>query len=230
MGDWAKHEMDRTSLPQKCYIFAGTTLDEQKEKILSMFEKINFHKHDVYERYIVSDEEKEYLIIFQVYGAPLITDITHILNDGGVEIIIFIGAAFGIHESLRIGNFVIPDQIQALDGLLKMNFNVDYAYPDRGLNNTIKAIMQKKGEKYFEGKTVSVPSTFSQPDKSRHDNDVMALEIEFSSVCYFANAFNIACAGVLVISDTANHDLLDEQKLRHENILKAFELIKNELK
>lgn len=53
--------------------------------------------------------------------------------------------------------------------------------------------------------------------------------MEFSSICYYANEFNIECAGVLVVSDTVNHDLLDEQNLRYKNIIKVFELIKNEL-
>lgn len=154
MGAWAKHEMGRASLPRKCFLFAGTTPEEHKEKVLSNFDKIEFHKHDVYERYIVRDKELEYLILFEVYGAPAITDITHILNEGGVKEIIFIGATFGIHEDLRVGDFVIPDQVQALEGLLKMNFDVNYSYPDKGFKNKIKAILQKEGEKYLEGKTV----------------------------------------------------------------------------
>lgn len=143
-----------------------------------------------------------------------------------MEEIIFIGAAFGIHKDLRVGDLVIPNQVQALEGLLKMNFDVDYAYPDIELKDKIKDILNRSGEKYLEGKTVSVPSTFSQPNRSKYDKDLVALEMEFSSVCYFAHKFNIKCAGILVISDTANHDLLDDQDLRYKRITQVFEIVK----
>jgi purine-nucleoside phosphorylase len=229
MGNWSKHEFKRSKLPKRCFLFAGTTPEERKDKILNKFNEILFHKHDVYERYIVTDGKQEYIILFQVYGAPTITDITHILNDGEVEEIIFIGAAYGINEQLRVGDLVISNKVQALDGLLKINFDVDYSYPDENLKEKIKNILEKNNEDYLEGKSVSVPSSFCHPDNSKYDKDVVALEMEFSSVCYFTKKFNIKCAGVFVISDTSNHSLLDDQNKRFENIINSFEIIKDDL-
>ncbi len=67
------------------------------------------------------------------------------------------------------------------------------------------------------------------PDKSKQDKDVIALEMEFSSAYYFTNKFNMKRAGLLLVSDIVNYDLLDEQNLRYKKIKKAFKLIKNEL-
>ena len=53
--------------------------------------------------------------------------------------------------------------------------------------------------------------------------------MEFSSAYYFTNKFNMKRAGLLLVSDIVNYDLLDEQNLRYKKIKKAFKLIKNEL-
>lgn len=130
MGSWTKHEFNRDKLPERCFLFAGDHSEKRRKEILSHYETIVFHKHTVYEAYIVSNGNVEELLIFQVYGAPLISDISFVLKDGGVREIIFIGTAFGIAENLKVGDYVIPSMVQALEGILKVIFDVDYSYPD----------------------------------------------------------------------------------------------------
>ncbi len=59
MGSWVKQEIGRTKLLKRCFLFACTTPVRIKEQILSDFEKVKNHRHDVYERYIVIDGEKD---------------------------------------------------------------------------------------------------------------------------------------------------------------------------
>lgn len=227
MGIWTKHEFNRDKLPERCFLFAGDHSEERRKEILSHYEAIVFHKHTVYEAYIVSIGDIEELLIFQVYGAPLISDLSFILNDGGVKEIIFIGTALGIDENLKIGDYVIPSEVQALEGLLKVIFDVDYSYPDAELKKKIEQSLRVIEETYFEGKTVSVPCTFAHPDKSKYDEDVIALEMELSAIYHFSRQLGIQCAGILVVSDTKDHGLLDDRTVVYEKWVNGFKAIQS---
>lgn len=119
LGNWTRCEFGRDILPSRCYIFAGDVEDEIKNSILSL-----------YERYIVSKDNKEDLLLFQVYGASTISDLSYILKDGGIEEIIFIGTAFGIMKGIEIWSYVIPNYVQALDGLIKIVSEENYSKPN----------------------------------------------------------------------------------------------------
>lgn len=229
MGDWARYEFGRDTLPRRCYIFAGDVEEERKNSILSLYEKIEFHKHTVYERYIVSKDNKEDLLIFQVYGAPIISDLGYILKDGSVEEIIFIGTAFGLKKGIEIGSYVIPNCVQALDGLIKIISEENYTKPNKHLLKKIVNVIDKNNEKYNLGKTVSVPSTFFQPSKENLDTDCIALEMEFSSICYVSEKLEMKCGGILIISDNEEHSLLDDQSLVYKKWINSFIMLKNYL-
>ena len=226
MGVWTNFEFNRNSLPKRCYLFAGDKSKEEKECILSLYTDIEYQKHTVYERFIVSDGSNQDLLIFQVYGAPTISDLTFILKDGGVEEIIFIGTAYGIGKGIAIGDYIIPDKVQALDGLLKVVFDVDYSEPNKDINAIIKNALDTNKEKYYEGKTVSVPSTFFHPSKTKFDEDVIALEMEFSSVCHISKMLNMKCGGVFIVSDNEDHTLLEDRTVVNRRWLSIFKMIK----
>lgn len=226
MGNWTKFEFGRETLPSRCYLFAGDVPEERKNSILSFYESVEFHKHTVYERYIVFDGKKEDLLLFQVYGAPAISDLSYILKDGAVEEIIFIGTAYGIKREIEIGSYVIPNKVQALDGLLKVVFNIDYSKPDEIVVKKIKNALDINNEKYMEGKSVSVPSTFFQPAKDKLDDDNIALEMEFSSICHLSDKLGMKCGGILIISDNEEHTLLDDKTLLYKRWVNLFGILK----
>lgn len=124
LGNWTRYEFGRDILPKRCYIFAGDVDEERKNSIIALYDKVEFPKHTVYERYIVSKDD---LLLFQVYGASTISDVGYILNDGSIEEIIFIGTAFGIKKGIEIGNYVILNCVQALDGLVKIISEENYS-------------------------------------------------------------------------------------------------------
>ncbi len=114
------------------------------------------------------------------------------LSDGGVREIIFIGTAFGIADYLQVGDYVIPNKVQALEGLLKVIYEVDYSYPDTELRGKVEQLFIAAKEGYYVGKTVSVPCTFAHPDKSKYDEDVIGLERELSSILHFSKQLGIS--------------------------------------
>lgn len=226
MGDWTKFEFGRETLPKRCYLFAGDVQQEWKNTILSLYEKIIFHKHTVYERFIVSNGENEELLVFQVYGASTISDLSYILKDGGVEEIIFIGTAYGIKKGIEIGSYVIPNNVQALEGLLKVVFEVDYSKPNKLIVQKIKNALDINNKQYYVGKTVSVPCTFFHPNRNEVDTDSIALEMEFSSLCYISEKLEMKCGGILIISDNEEHSLLEDNTVVYNNWFNSFKILK----
>jgi len=64
MGDWAKHEMGRASLPQKCFLFAGTTPEKQKEKVLSKFDKYK----NIRQKVLLTDDTEKTRLFYEANG------------------------------------------------------------------------------------------------------------------------------------------------------------------
>lgn len=227
MGNWAIHEFGKDKLPKMCYLFAGTTPEHVKNSILEHYDEIVLHKHDVYERYIVKDNQREDLLIFQAYGAAVVADILSILKDGEVEEVIFIGTAFGLSNKLKTGNVVVPNKVQCLDGITNLIDSATYVVPDNEFRKRILDLLYENKVDFKEGLTVSVPTTFWRLDNSKFDSNIIALEMELSAFFHFTHKLGLKSAGILVISDTINHSLLDDQTLRFTNIISTFTIIKS---
>ena len=227
MGNWAMHEFGKDKLPKRCYLFAGTTPEYVKNSILEHYNEVILHKHDVYERYIVKDKENEDLLIFQAYGAAVVADILSILKDGEVEEVIFIGTAFGLSNKLKTGDVVIPSKVQCLDGITNLIDSATYVVPNDEFRKKILDLLDEHKVDFKEGLTVSVPTVFWRLDNNKFDSNIIALEMELSAFLHFSYKLELRSAGILVISDTINHSLLDDQTLRFANIINTFSIIKS---
>lgn len=60
---------------------------------------------------------------------------------------------------------------------MNVAFDVDYSKPNNEITAIIKNALEINHEKYYEGKTVSVPCTFFHPPKNRIDEDVISLSV-----------------------------------------------------
>ena len=54
MGAWAEHEFGVKTLPPRAYLFAGTSGAAKIDAVVGTFGRVLFHRHDVYDRYLVS--------------------------------------------------------------------------------------------------------------------------------------------------------------------------------
>ena len=163
-------------------------------------------------------------MLFHIFGAVLTADILCILNDGNVKEIILIGYAYGLKDEIKLGDIIIPDKAQCLDGITNFLEEIDYTNPNEQLQTNIIKVLEENNHKYFRGMTISVASLFWRPKKliESMNTNAIALEMEFASFCCFSKKLGIASAGVLIISDTKFHSLLDDTRLRTENMLKVF--------
>lgn len=225
MGSWSMKYFGRDVLPQNAIIIPGTTGDEQKQKYLSLFDRVVDYESNLFEWYILEKDEIKYLLMLRIYGAPMVIDLIHILKEGQVEKVIFIGAAFGFGTNIKIGDIVLPSQVQALDGILTTFEATSYTQPNNDLLQLLTDVFGKEKMKYKKGKTVSIPSVFTKIDRNLFDSDVLALEMETSTFLYYTARETIKSVAILVISDTEKHKLTDVQNNRYISMLNVIGIL-----
>jgi nucleoside phosphorylase len=231
MGDWAKMEFGRNDLPPRCFLVAGGTPAGIAERMTRALGEVTFHRHDVYERYLLRNGEAEEIILaLQFYGAPVVCDFLKILQDGGTKEVVFLGMAQGRAKGLNTGSCIVPRRTQSLDGVSGMLGAGEYTEPDPDLRTAVLDALTRAGLQYQEGTTVSVPATFWHGDESKLAPDVIALECEFAAFCHCSTLLGLHGAGVLVISDTLETGLLDcSRPPVHEVMLGALGALKKNL-
>jgi hypothetical protein len=226
MGSWAENEFGSKTLPPRAYLFAGNSTREKIDAVISSFNKVLFHRHDVYERYLVSGEGGHATVMFQLYGAPIMCDLVTVLKDGNVKEAVFFGYAYGIAQSLRVGDCVVPNQVQTLDGVTARLGAGPYTTPNPKMIETISAVLKQRHIPFQTGKSVSVPATLWHGDETQIDPDAIALELEFAAFCHCSHAAGITAGGLLVISDTKEQGLLEKRPPRDPIMIDAFRAIK----
>jgi purine-nucleoside phosphorylase len=229
MGRWAEAEFGRKILPPRAYLFAGVSRPEKVDAIISTFGTVLLHRQDVYERFLVSGTKGEVSIMFQLYGAPIMCDLVSVLRDGEVSEAVFLGYACGIADNLQVGDCVIPTKVQTLDGVTAKLGAEAYTSPDAEMTEMIAAALQHHHIPVHKGKSASVPATLWHGDETLIDPDAIALELEYAAFCYCAHEVGIKAGGLFVISDTKDHDLLDDSRIPRDPImLAAFRVIKEQ--
>jgi hypothetical protein len=226
MGSWAENEFGIKTLPPRTYLFAGNSTREKIDAVIGSFGKVLFHRHGVYERYLVSGEGGHAIVMFQLYGAPIMCDLVTILKDGNAKEAVFFGYAFGIAQNLRVGDCVLPIQVQTLDGVTTRLGAGPYTTPSSEMIEMVSTVLQRRHIPFQTGKSVSVPATFWHGDETQIDPDAIALELEFAAFCHCAHAVGIKAGGLFVISDTKKQGLLDKRPPRDPIMIEAFRAIK----
>ena len=218
MGNWSKKYMNSDALPARCIIYAGTTKDELKNDILSDYTNIQIMQSHIFEGFVAERDDEQFVLLFQVYGAAMMADIVHILADGDVKEILFIGAVHSFDITLDIGSVIVPDQIQALDGLVNGIEKTEITYPDVDSFLKVKQILEKNRIQFRVGKTVSIPGVFVKPGIELYHKDTIALEMESSCLFHYAKKNNIKAAAIHVVSDNSKYKLYEDQKKRYDTI------------
>jgi purine-nucleoside phosphorylase len=225
MGNWSKKYMNSDTLPSQCIVYAGTTRDELKNNILSTYTNVKTVQAHIFEGFVGERDDELYLLLFQIYGAAMMADVVHILADGNVKEILFIGAVHSFDVTLDIGCVIVPDQIQALDGLVNGIEKIEITYPDADSFSKVKYLLERNLIPFRVGKTVSIPAVFVKPEKEIYHKDTIALEMESSSLFHYAKKNSIKAAAIHVVSDNANHHLYEDQKKRYDTISRLSQIL-----
>lgn len=218
MGKWSLKYFNQEVLSENCILFAGTTKDNLKAKILSNYQHANELQHCLFEAYECINNESKALLIFQLYSAAMTADILHYLNDGKVKNILFIGAAYSFINTHHIGDIIIPTAIKPMDGLVDYIENVHIVHPSQISLNFVKNILEGNHVKYIEGSSISIPSVFVKPKINAISNEIISMEMECAALYYYSAKLGINCVAVQIVSDKEGYQLYEDQNARYNSI------------
>ncbi|MBI2672990.1 hypothetical protein HYX19_01910 [Candidatus Woesearchaeota archaeon] len=229
MGKWAKDLFGKESFDSVGIVIAGTNSPKFERKILRLFDKVISSKDSVYHAHLVRKNNKEYPIVFNVYGAPAMVDVMTEMHDGGCHNLIFIGYAYGGFKNLDVGSIIVSDKSYHFEGIyhhIETDRKIDY--PDKELKRKLEEIFKKNKINFYNGTNVSVPAVSFQP---RHANreyqkiKPLTLEMELAACFSRAKDIGIRSVGILIISDNKSTSIGDKSTLRNLAKIKVIETI-----
>jgi hypothetical protein len=109
LGRLSEAVFGRKKLPERCLIYAGAYVGKRKEWVKSLFDRWQ-RIRGYWVRYSsASKNGREYLLVFNAYGAAMTLEIIRLLKDGGVKKVFFIGSLGG--KELPVGTLVLPTKV-----------------------------------------------------------------------------------------------------------------------
>ena len=218
MGGWAKSDFGVSELPSTAIMFGGDNPLDVEDRIVASFDRVIEKRHGVYHAYIVKNREKEYALLFQVYGAALAVDGLHVLHDGGCKEMMFIGYAWCCVETATVGDYILPSKTLLLDGFTNILApRAKWAQGDVAMQSKVERATRRLETPVHKGVTVSIPSVFRKPkgySETFKKVRGIAHEQELGSLLYFSKKLKIKSAGALIVSDTANQTLYGTEPRR----------------
>lgn len=92
MGRFSKVVFDRTKLPEASIIYAGAYFPRRYATIRKLFDHRSRIKGHWVKYSFAKRGGKEFLLLFNIYGAAMTLEALSLLRDGGVKSVFFIGS------------------------------------------------------------------------------------------------------------------------------------------
>ena len=138
-------------------------------------------------------------------GAPMAVMTMEKLIALGASTIILFGLCGSVSKRLKIGDIVIPDFAISGEGTSRYYIEDQNIAPSLGVNKRLESLLQSQGVEYNNGCVWSTDAIFREDrrllKRLRSENDVAAVDMEFSALCSVAMFRGIQFAAVLVVSD-----------------------------
>jgi len=228
MGKLSEAIFGKKKLPERCLIYAGSYVPKRKEWVKAHFEKWQRIRGYWVKYSFANISSREYLLIFNVYGAAMILEIIQLLKDGGAMKIFFIGALGG--KDLPIGTLVLPTRIIDKTGFVSADDpNKRIVKPQEDSLKRMKEALNSLGQVYTEGEIVSVPCVLHNIDHIKkfveQNANILGVEIETSTFYHYTEKENLESYALLYISDNKEHYIISRSKEVQEARRKALKTI-----
>jgi len=228
MGKLSEAIFGKKKLPERCLIYAGSYVPKRKEWVKVHFEKWQRIRGYWVKYSFANISSREYLLIFNVYGAAMILEIIQLLKDGGAMKIFFIGALGG--KDLPIGTLVLPTRIIDKTGFVSADDpNKRIVKPQEDSLKRMKEALYSLGQVYTEGEIVSVPCVLHNIDHIKkfveQNANILGVEIETSTFYHYTEKENLESYALLYISDNKEHYIISRSKEVQEARRKALKTI-----
>ncbi len=215
LGRFSEAVFGREKLPESCLIYAGAYLPKRKEWVRRLFDKWQ-RLRGYWVRYSSAFKKgREYLLIFNVYGAATTFEIIQLLKDGGCKKVFFIGSLGG--KDLPVGTLVLPTKVIDKTGFVWVDEpDKQIVEPEGRSLERLRKVLKDMGQDYVEGTIVSVPCVLHNIDHVRkfveEEADVIGVELETSTFLHYTQKEGLESYALLYISDNKKHDIISKAK------------------
>ncbi len=228
LGRLSEAIFGRRRLPERCLIYAGAYVPRRKGWVRSLFDKWQRMRGYWIRCSFAFKDGREYLLIFNVYGAAVILETIQLLRDGGAKRVFFIGSLGG--KDLPVGTLVLPTRIVDKTGFVSAdNPNKQVVEPEEDSLKRLRRVLEDLGQAYVEGTIVSVPCVLHNIDHVKRfveeEASVIGVEIETSTFLHYSQKEGLESYALLYISDNRKHDIISGAKSVQEARRKSLKTI-----
>lgn len=215
MGRLSKAVFARASLPSRCIVYGGVYVAGRKDVVRRNFHEWRRVKGSWIRYAYAKSHGIEYLVVFNVYGGALALEVLHLLNDGGVRSVFFIGSMYAKH--LPIGALLIPTVAVDRAGLVLVD-NPDKAVTRLGHSRigAIELALKADNLSYEKVKIVSVPCVLHDIRHVKRfvakSEDIAGVEMEVSTLHHFSKKIGLEAYVLLYVSDNQKHGIISAAK------------------
>lgn len=215
MGRLSQAVFGRTKLPSRCIVYGGVYLAGRKEIVRRVFDEWTRVKGSWIRYAYAGSNGKAYLIVFNVYGGAVTLEVLHLLKDGGVRTVFFIGSMYA--KQLPVGTLVIPTLAVDRAGLVLVdNPRRAVVAQDRAQVKCIESALEGESLNYERAKIVSVPCVLHDIVHVRKlvakDKEVAGVEMEVSTLHHFSKKIGLECYALLYVSDNQKYGIISGAK------------------
>jgi len=228
LGRLSEAVFGRKKLPERCLIYAGAYVGKRKEWVKSLFDRWQ-RIRGYWVRYSsASKNGREYLLVFNAYGAAMTLEIIRLLKDGGVKKVFFIGSLGG--KELPVGTLVLPTKVVDKTGFVAADSpNKRIVEQKESSLKKSRRILGSLGQAYVEGTIVSVPCVLHNISRIKkfveEDVSIIGVELEASTFLHYSQKEGLESHALLYISDNKRHDIISGAKSVQEARRKSLKTI-----
>lgn len=228
MGRFSKSVFGKEKLPERCLVYLGAYIPERKESIRNFFDEWSRIKDNCIKYSFAVKDDKEYLLVFNVYGGAMILELLHLLKDGCVNKVFCIGSMGG--KNLPVGTLVLPTSVIDRAGIVLVDDPTkEIVKPDQDSLKSVEKVLQYSGENYVEGEIVSEPCVFHNISHIKNlieqRKSVIGDECEMSTFYYFSQKEGLRGYALLYVSDNKSYDIISREEEVREARKKALKAI-----
>ncbi len=156
--------------------------------------------------YIDNDSSKGFSVVGPLVGAPYATILLENLIAWGARQFVFFGWCGAVSKEVKIGDVIVPTSAIIDEGTSKHYAaeNNSMALPSTSAVKRIRNALNKKGVNFREGLVWTTDAIYRETRKKVEyfqKNDVLAVEMETSTLFTVGGFRNVEVGGILVVSD-----------------------------
>lgn len=211
MGKLSKAVIGRSRLPPRCILYGGAYVPARKDTVRVLFDKWPRIGGTWIKFTFAESRDEEYLVVFNVYGGPIVLELLQLLKDGGCMRIFFIGSMYA--KDLPIGRLVIPVKVVDMAGPPTIDDSrTDAIELGSPIRSRIKEVLEESEMEYSERKIVSVPAVLHGIDYVNklvaEGKDIAGVDIETSTFIHFSSKLGLKGYPLLHVSDNEKYGLI----------------------